>query len=177
MLAFKDHLTLMARYNEVMNAKLVALVTPVPAEELLAPRGAFFGSVLGTMNHILVADLLWLRRMRHLPAADVLSRIDVLPDISHLTDLLYPDMAAYAAVRAELDNLIRVFVDRLTDDDLSAALSYVNTAGDPFVKTLGLVLDHVFNHQTHHRGQVTTLLSQMGLDIGVTDLNAIIPSL
>ncbi|MEI9904766.1 MAG: DinB family protein, partial [Asticcacaulis sp.] len=82
----------------------------------------------------------------------------------------YPDMAAYAPVRSELDALIRVFIDRLSDEDIAAPLSYRNVAGEAHTKTLGLVLSHVFNHQTHHRGQVTTLLSQLGLDIGVTDL-------
>ncbi|MEI9904851.1 MAG: DinB family protein, partial [Asticcacaulis sp.] len=63
-LAFKDYLALMAHYNEVMNAKLVTLLTPMATTDLVAPRGAFFGSLLGTLNHILVADLLWLRRIR-----------------------------------------------------------------------------------------------------------------
>ena len=176
-LAFKDHLVLMAHYNEVMNAKLLIVLAPLSAADLVAPRGAFFGSLLGTLNHILVADLLWLRRMRPQPYGAGLFPLDVLPDITALTDMPYPDMAAYAPVRTELDALIRVFIDRLSDEDIAAPLSYRNVAGQAHTKTLGLVLSHVFNHQTHHRGQVTTLLSQMGLDFGVTDLAPLVPSL
>ena len=166
----------MAHYNEVMNASLIAVLTPVPADELLEPRGAFFGSVLGTLNHILVADVLWLRRMRPHPFGSVLARLDVLPPFSALNETLYPDLAAYAPVRTEIDALIRVFVDRLSEEDIAGPLSYHNVAGEFHAKTLGLVLSHFFNHQTHHRGQVTTLLSQMGLDVGVTDLAPLVPA-
>lgn len=62
------------------------------------------------------------------------------------------------------------------DDALYARpLSYTNSAGESHTKPAGLVLRHVFNHQTHHRGQVTTLFSQLGIDVGVTDLSALIP--
>jgi uncharacterized damage-inducible protein DinB len=176
-LAFKDHLRLMATYNSVMNARLIAVVTPLSDEALLESRGAFFGSVLGTLNHLVVADLMWLNRFRPQPYGQVLMALDALPKPAALADLLYPSLAALTPVREELDGLILRFIDQLSDADIASPLSYKNASGVPFTKTLGLVLSHVFNHQTHHRGQVTTLLSQMGLDIGVTDLAPLVPDL
>lgn len=177
MLAYKEHLSLMARYNAVMNEKLIATVTPVPEADLLASRGAFFGSVLGTMNHLVVADILWLNRMRPCPFGEILAPLDALPKPTQLTDMPYPTLAAYVPVRSQLDALLVDFIASLDDDTIAGPLAYRNTQGQPFTRTLGLVLSHVFNHQTHHRGQITTLLSQMGLDIGITDLAPLVPEI
>ena len=176
-LPYKAHLELMARYNQVMNARLVAVVEPLSPETLAEPRGAFFGSLLGTMNHLVVADLMWLNRVRPQPYGAVLAPLDDLPRPTELNALLYPTLDAYRPVRAELDALFIDFIAGLGSDDIASPLSYRNAKGLPFTKTLGLVLSHVFNHQTHHRGQITTLLSQMGLDIGVTDLAPLVADL
>ncbi|MGN6422563.1 MAG: DinB family protein [Asticcacaulis sp.] len=177
MLAYKEHLRLMARYNQTMNARLIALVEGLPEEALLEDRGAFFGSILGTMNHLVVADLMWLRRIRPFPFGETLAMIDDLPKPAALNELPYPTLDAYKPVRERIDAALVVFVEALSDADIAGPLSYHNTIGLPFTKTLGLVLSHVFNHQTHHRGQITTLLSQTDLDIGVTDLIAMVPDL
>ena len=176
-LAFKDHLTLMARYNAVMNERLIAVVTPLDDEALLEPRGAFFGSILGTMNHLMVADLMWLNRMRPYPFGQVLTSLDDLPKPAGLRDMPYPSLDAYCPVRRQVDALMIEFIASLRQDDLAAPFAYHSSAGDPYTKTLGPVLSHIFNHQTHHRGQITTLLSQMGLDIGVTDLAPLVENL
>jgi uncharacterized damage-inducible protein DinB len=176
MLAYKEHLRLMARYNQTMNARLIALVEGLPEEALLEDRGAFFGSILGTMNHLVVADLMWLRRIRPFPFGESLAAIDDLPKPAALNDLPYPTLDDYKPVRERIDAALIAFVEALSDADIAGPLSYHNTRGLPFTKTLGLVLSHVFNHQTHHRGQITTLLSQTDLDIGVTDLIALVPN-
>ena len=176
-LPYKAHLELMARYNQVMNARLVAVVEPLPHEDLVAARGAFFGSVLGTMNHLVIADLMWLGRVRPQPYGEVLAPLDALPRPTELNALLYPTLDAYRPARAQLDALFVDFIANLSDEDIASPLSYRNAKGLPFTKTVGLVLSHVFNHQTHHRGQITTLLSQMGLDIGVTDLAPLVADL
>ena len=176
-LAYKEHLRLMATYNSVMNARLLATVAPLSDEALLESRGAFFGSILGTMNHLIVADLLWLNRFRPQPYGQVLMPLDALPKPKVLADLLYPTLAELTPVREELDGLYMRFIDQLSDADIASPLSYQSATGGAFTKTLGLLLSHVFNHQTHHRGQITTLLSQMGLDIGVTDLAPLVPNI
>jgi uncharacterized damage-inducible protein DinB len=177
MLSIKAHLGLMAHYNTVMNDRLIETVRPVGDAALLAPRGAFFGSILGTMNHLVVGDLLWLNRMRPYPFGRDLMTLDSLPKPVSLNDMPCPDLATYEPIRRQLDALLAGFIEDLGDDDLAAPFTYRNTKNEPFTKTLGLVLSHVFNHQTHHRGQITTLLSQAGLDIGSTDLAPMVPEL
>jgi len=170
MLSFKTHLSLMARYNAAMNDRLIETVRPLGDAELTAPRGAFFGSILGTMNHLVVGDLMWLGRTRPYPFGQALTALDDLPKPARVDEILCPTLAAYEPMRRQIDTLLSDFVAGLGEDDLASPFSYRNRNDEPFTKPLGLVLSHVFNHQTHHRGQITTLLSQMGRDIGVTDL-------
>lgn len=172
-ITYKDSLTLMAHYNHWMNGKLIALTNDLPEGDLWADRGAFFKSVMGTLNHICVGDLLWLNRMRGLPEAGLLSALDTLPRPDALTQILYESTTNYSAARQTLDQLFIALVAALTPETLDAPFAYHDSRGAPHRKTLGLVLTHVFNHQTHHRGQVTTLLTQMGHDIGVTDLHTL----
>lgn len=175
MLTFRDHLHLMARYNQWMNAKIIALLPSISSEELWADRGAFFGSIMGTLNHLIVADLIWLNRMTDIPGAACLTALREQPQPPfQLTDHPCPDLQSYTALRPALDALLLQLVTELDEDALSAPFAFNNTRGQPQSKILGLTLSHVFNHQTHHRGQLTTLLSQMGLDIGVTDLHTLV---
>jgi uncharacterized damage-inducible protein DinB len=176
-LGLLDHHKMMAGYNEWMNARLVALLKDTSDEVLLEPRGAFFGSVLGTLNHIYVADLLWLRRLQNHPSAAVLQAISAFETPNHLDEVIFERLSDFAPSRARLDALIIRYIDSLTEADLATPLSFRRLNGDAHRKLLGLTLSHMFNHQTHHRGQVTTLLSQMGLDIGVTDLLVRVPEL
>lgn len=174
---YKDSLTLMAHYNHWMNNKFLATIATVPEADLWADRGAFFKSVMGTLNHICVGDLLWLGRLRHLPEATLLSALDDLPRPESLTHTVYASVADYSAARPTIDHLLTAVIAALGDDTLNAPFDYRDSRGIAHRKTLGLVLTHVFNHQTHHRGQATTLLSQMGHDVGVTDLHVMAPEL
>ena len=92
-----------------------------------------------------------------------------------LSQVLYRDLSALFDVRKQLDATIVAWAGELTLADLDHVLEYRNTKGDPKRKLFGSLVLHLFNHQTHHRGQATTLLSQAGLDVGVTDLLALIP--
>jgi uncharacterized damage-inducible protein DinB len=172
-----DHFTLMADYNHWMNQRLIGLIEGVPDEDLLRDRGAFFGSVLGTLNHLYVADILWMRRLKNHSTAAAVADIDSFETPSNLNDLLFVRLADFKAPRARLDALISAYVASLSEADLVTSLSYRRVNGDAHTKNLGLVLSHIFNHQTHHRGQATALISQMGLDIGVTDLLVRVPEM
>lgn len=170
------HIVLMASYNEWMNTKLYEAAGKLSADELVADRKAFFGSILGTLNHLVVADRIWLKRFATHPAApSLLDPIRELPMPSALDQILFADLAPLAEHRRWLDALIRQWAGALSDEDLEQVLGYRNTKGAPMRKRFsGLVL-HFFNHQTHHRGQATTLLHQAGQDVGPTDLLMLIP--
>lgn len=169
---------LMARYNQWMNARLYEVASQLAPAQLAEPRGAFFGSILGTLNHLLVADLVWLHRFAVLPGSGAaLQGLADFPRPSRLDAPLAADLAGLRSLRGALDALILDWVAVLEPAHMELPLAYANLAGVPARRPFGALLQHFFNHQTHHRGQATTLLSQCGLDVGVTDLLALIPAL
>lgn len=166
----------MAEYNAWMNAKVYQAAGALPSAALTEDRGAFFGSILGTLNHLLVADTIWLKRYATHPAHfAALEPVRLLAMPERLDSVLFTDLAAMTVHRVWLDGVISALADTLTEADLASTLHYTNTKGAPFAKPLSSLLMHFFNHQAHHRGQVSTLLTQAGADIGVTDLLALLP--
>ena len=170
----KAHFELLATYNQWMNNKVYEAALRLENTELTKDRGAFFGSILGTLNHIYVGDIIWLKRFSSHPTSPSLPDVIELPTPSHLDQILFEDIGELAKQRAWLDNQIIHWVKQLSDQDLDSLLSYHNTKGVPANKHFGSLILHFFNHQTHHRGQVTALLSQAGEEVGVTDLLALI---
>ena len=172
-----DHICLMAKYNEWMNTKLYEIAMTLPGEELIANRKAFFGSILGTLNHLAVGDTIWLKRFATHPANySALELVRNLPIPPSLDQLLYTDVQSLSNHRRSLDQVITEWARSITDNDLDHVLHYANTKGVVADKNFFSLVMHFFNHQTHHRGQATTLLSQAGVDVGGTDLLAIIPN-
>ncbi len=176
-MSLKLNLELMANYNQRMNKSIFEAASKLGASELSENRGAFFGSILGTLNHILVGDTIWLKRFSDHPEnMKSLDYVRGLDRPSTLDTILYREFDALKIARTKMDDVIQAFTCELTDKILSSSLSYRNTKGDPFTKNFDALIQHFFNHQTHHRGQVTTLLSQAGIDSGVTDLLVDIPN-
>lgn len=177
-MAEKNQLMLMADYNQLMNERMLNAASELSTEELHEDNGAFFKSVLLTLNHVMVGDILWLKRF----ADDKKPHQALLPlaDIdrpSRLDELLYDNLESFSKQRSLLDKLIIDYCRELHENDLDEALEYLNYKGESHRKRLGDLILHVFLHQVHHRGQVTTLLSQKKIDFGATDLPEIIPDI
>ncbi|PHR66727.1 DinB family protein [Alcanivorax sp.] len=162
---------LLADYNQWMNGRLFEVTATLPEAVRQEDRGAFFGSIENTLNHLLVADTLWLKRFAVHPACiDSLAPITMLPTPPTLDAQVRDTFAELHLHRLWLDQQIVDWCGDLGDGDLDYVLSYRNSKGVASRRRFGSLLTHFFNHQTHHRGQVTTLLSQAGVDVGVTDL-------
>src|SRR6187399_1125205 len=164
-----EFLKALARYNGWMNDKLYGLAAKLSDEERKRDRGAFFKSIHGTLNHLLVADRIWLSRFNQLPVPDGF----VAPGIRSLDQELYRDFAQLRRERALTDEELSRWVAELTVERLAAPLVYKRGA-QTHEHPLWWAATHVFNHQTHHRGQITTLLMQSGTDPGITDLVAML---
>jgi uncharacterized damage-inducible protein DinB len=140
-----------AAYNRWANERLYAAAGKLSDAEYRADRGAFFKSVHGTLNHLLVADRIWMRRFTG--SGDTPSRLDAI---------LFDDLTDLRAARRSEDERIGRYVDGL-EGKLAGPLSYVSyrTITNPadVTQTLSSALDHFFSHQTHHRGQVHALLT------------------
>lgn len=176
MMQLTRHAQQMAEYNHWMNQKLYDACRKLTGEQLAENRGAFFGSILGTLNHIVVGDILWLKRFSS-TGLSTLEVMNTIPTPESLNSIVFNNLQDLKACREQLDNIILAFTQQITDSELQRVLTYKNSKGIVSNKMLFNLLMHLFNHQTHHRGQISTLLSQCGIDIGVTDLVAIIPNL
>ena len=172
-----SHVVLMAAYNEWMNARRYAAAAKLPAAELAAERKAFFGSIIGTLNHIVVGDTLWLKRFATHPSRHAaLEPIRALPAPAALDEVLFPGLGDLLDRRKLLDGVIKAWAAALTNEDLLHVLRYADMKAVVSEKRFSSLIAHFFNHQTHHRGQATTLLYQAGQDVGVTDMLALIPN-
>jgi uncharacterized damage-inducible protein DinB len=174
----REDIVLLAAYNAGMNRKLYNAAARLPAEALAQDRGAFFGSLLGTMNHLVAGDTIWLTRFARHPAAfPALQPLRERPAPTSLTQSFGDDLDTLRAHRQQLDGIITTLATQLQPADLDAPLAYRNSKGIEHRKHFGSLLLHFFNHQAHHRGQASTLLTQAGIDIGITDLLDIVPDL
>lgn len=169
---------LMANYNRWMNDRLHAACEQLSHQELLQDKGAFFGSILGTLNHIAVGDTIWLHRFSTLPGGfKSLRQLCTYPHPTSLSETLASDLPTWRAYRTRLDELILHWTNEITETQLITPLTTTNMHGISATRMLGPLLQHFFNHQTHHRGQVSTLLFQVGVDVGETDLLSLIPDM
>ena len=175
-MTLQQNFVLMADYNQWMNQSLYSAAAKLDTDALHEERGAFFGSIFGTLSHIMVGDVLWIKRFADHPAQ--LASLEYVRGLDRPTSLditLYSSFEELRAARVKLDEVFVHFTSELTDDILASSLSHKSAKGIPFSKNTGALIQHFFNHQTHHRGQVSTLFNQLGIDVGVTDLFAIIP--
>ena len=150
----------LAAYNVWMNEKIYTCASKLADADRKLDRGAFFGSVHGTLNHILLADKLWMGRFTgepfSVPALDV---------------ELHSDFLELQKDRVATDKAITAYAAALTREKLATDLHYTSMVNpEPRRYELWLAVAHFFNHQAHHRGQISTLLHQAGIDPGVTDL-------
>ena len=167
---------LLAQYNQWMNQQVYQAAQQLDESTLHRDLGAFFGSIFGTVHHIYVADIIWLNRFAsHSQNYSSLHNLPTLPSYTKLNLIVTQDFSELYKLRQNLDVIIINWTQEITSTDLDSNLQYTDTKGNPYCKNLGQLIQHFFNHQTHHRGQVATLLSQQGIDIGVTDLLKIIP--
>jgi len=152
---------LFAEYNRWMNEKLYAAAAQLTDEQRKADLGAFFKSIHATFEHLLAIDNVWLRRFRGETASPPRGG----------GDFAHPDFEQLRSQRAACDRQIAAWADTLTQAWLSTPYTWHSVI---LARTFSMpgfaVVSQFFNHQTHHRGQITTLLKQLGVDPGVTDI-------
>jgi uncharacterized damage-inducible protein DinB len=145
----KSRYQMFAGYNRWCNERLYEAAAKVSDADYRADRGAFFKSLHGTLNHLLVGDRIWMRRFTG--AGELPPSLDAI---------LYEDFEALRAARVSEDVKIVRYVDRLSEADLAGTIRYRTFVRPQTIEqALSPALDHFFNHQTHHRGQAHALLS------------------
>jgi len=175
-----DHYRWMARYNAWFNERLFDAGERLDDAARKRDRGAFFGSIHNTLNHLIVADQIWLKRLNQCALDHAVSCAALSPQVLDLAPghglgkPVFDDWAALRSKRRQLDAAISQWLLAMPPAFPGYTMRYSNTQGVQREHPAWQALSHFFNHQTHHRGQVSTLLMQAGVDVGVTDLIALL---
>ena len=150
----------MAEYNKWMDGKIYDVCQEIPDELRKKDMGAFFKSIHSTLNHIYFGDIAWIERLRDNEFTPRKIGVDMFDDFKNLR-----------AAQEKIDSEILDWARDLTPEILNKPFDYVSNV-ENFSRTLPtwVLATHMFNHQTHHRGQVTTLIKQLGYEPGITDI-------
>jgi uncharacterized damage-inducible protein DinB len=148
----KTHFVMMANYNEWANARLYRMARMLEDVLYRKNAGAYFGSLHGTLNHLLVADRIWLHR---------LTGTGSHPE--KLDSILFEDLPSLHAARVEEDRRIITFVQSLDEDAFEEMWDYRTLNGTAYRQQRREILAHLFNHETHHRGQAHAILTGLGV--------------
>lgn len=160
MTAYRDHFVTFARYNIWANTRLYDACAGLPQADYHAGRpAAFFGSIHGTLNHLLLVDRAWMQRITG--EGDVPTSLD---------EELYKTLPTLRAARDAEDKRILLYVEDLDDAELARSVSYSPLTAGPETRSVAHLLSHLFNHDTHHRGQAHALLQDAGIDPPPLDL-------
>lgn len=178
--AFCDNYRFLARYNRWINGRLYEACDALTDEARKQDRGAFFGSLHRTLNHLVLADQVWLKRFARCgadngtPFPSLSAEVLDMPEAYTLDMVLFEDWPGLKGKRAQLDAAIEQWAADMPETYPQLSMRYSNSKGVQREHAAWMAITHFFNHQTHHRGQATTLLTQAGGAVGVTDLIALV---
>jgi len=158
-----------------MNAQLLDSCSTLSNDLLKKETHSFFPNIISYWNHILFGDLILINRLA-LNQIGQLSTADLsaFPTAKSPQDMYYSNLSDIADLRKQVDELLIQFSNNLTEDECEKYISYTTTEGASVTKAVADVTQHIFNHQTHHRGQLSCVLSQLGVDYGCMDLPVIV---
>jgi uncharacterized damage-inducible protein DinB len=154
---------MLARYNTLANRRVYEVCSQLSDAERKRIRPAFFKSIHGTLNHMMVGDRIWMSRFQG----------QQVPSTG-LDALLYENFEELREIRVLEDERIEAFISELNEDFLSGTISYVNSQGKLYNDPANLLLAHFFNHQTHHRGQIHDMLTQTEIAPPVLDMHRVL---
>ena len=153
----KSDIHLLYEYDRWANARMLDAVSRLTAEQFTADFSSSFRSVRDTLTHLLSAEWIWLRRWKGTSPTAMLSPAD------------FPDVTALRAKWAEVEKEQTDLIEQLTDESLASRIAYTNTKGERWEYPLGQLMQHVVNHSSYHRGQITSFLRQLGAEAVATD--------
>ena len=161
------HFSLMARFNQWVNRQLYDKVATLDDEAYRADTGIFFRTIHHTLNHLLVVDRLWIGRVTGSDRG-----------ISSLDQILFEDFTSLRAAREAEDRGLIALLDEMPDDRIEALVRFSTIKRDRhFEARVRDLLSGMFNHQTHHRGQIYAVMQQRGMDLPDVDLPFFLPEI
>lgn len=147
----------------------------LPDDVLKKETNSFFPNIISYWNHIIFGDLILLSRLASNEVGQLsIADFNKFPVPKAPQDIYSHQLSDLKNLREALDELIERFCINLTEDDCENVITYTTTEGELIKRVVADVIQHIFNHQTHHRGQLTCVLSQIGVDYGCMDLPVIV---
>jgi uncharacterized damage-inducible protein DinB len=163
----------LAEYNRIANVKMNALIQGLDDAQWTRKFGGYFNSVRSMCNHLYIADFNWLKRFALLRPFEYMKDELFLKEIRFGTHAI-ETKDGYLRDRVVLDGFLKRFAEEVTEKDLGMNLRYKDSGGGDHDQDFGLVILHVFNHQSHHRGMVSIYLEEMGIENDYSNIMDII---
>ncbi len=161
----KEIFQLLVMYNIQANHDLIGILNKTPADKVTQDVGAYYKSILGILNHVLLSNIYWIRRLaKYLPELEPI--LQEIPNVQPQTprDIVWDTLEKLKPVLSAVDAQIERLVSMLPDQRLTEEVKYTSTKGGERSIVVWHILIHLFNHHTHNRGQIAVLLDQMGID-------------
>ncbi|MFW9895900.1 MAG: DinB family protein [Candidatus Thorarchaeota archaeon] len=168
----KDVFELLVKYNTMTNKEAVDVLEKLEPSKLTEDLGSYFGSILGLLDHQLVSDIGWLRALgENVPELDFVLPLIEEYNIERIPpkELHWKTLSEYSPVRGEVDKVLERVITTLSPDQYSASITLKGRRGE-FTYITWRILLHLFNHHTHHRGGVSTLLDQLNIESNFSNL-------
>lgn len=166
-------ITFLANYNRTVNKRMDELIAGLTDEEWATKFGGYFNSIRSVCNHLCVCDFNWLRRFSLLRPFEYIADDFFKRDIAFGTRA-FETREEYFRLRDELDGYFGRFAAEVREEDLGRVLTYNDSHGDEHNQEFGLVVLHVFNHQTHHRGMISLYLEELKVENDYSNIMDII---
>ncbi len=159
-------LHLLSRYNQRVNNNILSILDSLDQNSLSEPRKVYFDSIIGTLNHNLFADSSWMLNLSKYNLPEVQAVVPRIPKMhfENFTSVPYESLGQFRPLRVAMDSILVDFIDLVPQSRLEEYIDYVDWENKSHSYRLGSLLMHLFNHQTHHRGTISALLDQMGIE-------------
>jgi uncharacterized damage-inducible protein DinB len=155
-------LELFAHYNSITNIKINEIILALSTEQWEKEFRGYFNSIKSLCNHIYIADFNWLKRFSDLRKFEYIGDVLFQKKIN-FTEMIVGTIQDFSEMRNELDKKINAFVSEVRNEDLERKLKYVDSHGKEYERNFGVLILHMFNHETHHRGMISIYLEEMGI--------------
>lgn len=161
----KDSFINQAQYNALANREMFEILSQLPEAERTKDTGSYFGSIMDILNHVIIADYFWLNRVKPvLPESKVLGDPRLLPAKLSWSQPLHTDFTEFRRDRVFLDGRILAWLEECPEQLYSREFEYHDSEGILIRTSAGRAMDFMFSHQLHHRGQISQILDQMGVE-------------
>jgi uncharacterized damage-inducible protein DinB len=167
----KEVVQLLAEYNALTNIDMIKILETLPEKKINDKSGAYFESVLGLLNHLLTSDIIWVKFFTEKFEEASALKSD-LPDLKQAKwkEIVWTDLETYKKARLDFDRTIKELFSLIPEDKYKTILSRRNFKGEEEKITAWHSFIHLFNHETHHRGQIAVLLDQLGIENDFSNL-------